>query len=665
MSVSIVTQLEFLLFNLIWIQIPGMMLDAILLRKRRFWATKLLSGYVLGAVTMILLYFLQGLIHTNLVVMIAGPVLSIGSVVFWFLHKKATLFSNGKRFRPEQLVIFAILFIFAVLAFQIKWGVAGNYSSVQINHDVLYHVGNIVTLSRGVPAVDLRVSGVDFYYHYLYDLIYGMCKSIFGMDAYTLYISAMPFMAAYPLGLALICLGDRCFDKRKHTDLERVAGRKVEFDFRYLFYIIGLLVCGICIYPINVIAEFFPLSWLNYHLFTNINSIGLAVAASVLFVDVIADNWKDEFYFRTLIVIFAYSFFATGAKGPTGAMLCVSVLLVAVVQGIIEKKLVLVRIWYFLAAFLGFVTCYVMIVAGFGGTGGNNREVTISPSGTILVSRVGNVFDKYLGVDPHQISVIWLVMLLITICLIGPSALSVFGWACIKLYRLVKEKYIGDIYDWFCICLTIIGIGGCLMVTIIGFSQGYMVLSSAPFIYYMILRYLQRGKSKLLKSVQVIAFILGAVILLGDAVFFVKEDMRNRGYTYATGEKAWVSQGELEGYRWIRDNTSEDSLICTDRRTEGIDTRNTFFYVSALAERQVYLEGHSYSDVTDEVVEHMVETNLRFYSSDPIAAQRSMTQHGINYMVVSNVTHRMYEPPCDELQLVYSNDDVRIYEFQL
>lgn len=662
MGFNFVIVLEFLLFNLIWIQIPGMMLDAILLRKRRFWATKLLSGYVLGLVLMTLLYFVQGVIGFKLLLTLAGPIFTVVSVGFWFFHKKATLFSNGKKPRLEQIPVFLIILLMSILAFQVKWSKAPGYDLIQINHDVLYHVGNIVTLSRGVPAVDLRVSGVDFYYHYIYDLVYGMCKNVFHMDAYSLYVSGMPLLGAWTLGLALIMLGDRCFEKRKHTDLENVAGRKVRFDYKYMFYIIGIFFCGVCIYPINILAEYFPLSWLNYHLFTNINSIGFAVVGAILFVDVVVDNWKDDFCFRTLLVLFAYEYFATAAKGPSGVMLLFSVFAVAFVQAIIEKKITWVRFGFFIATLIGFIFSYVMIVAGLAGTGGNNREIEISPSGTIMLSRMGNIFNKYLGINPYELSVMWLVLILIAICLIGPSLLSVLGWVGIKFSRLRKENYIGDIYDWFCICLTMVGIGGCLCVSIIGFSQGYMVLTAAPFIYYMIMRYLQRGKSKFLKNIQIVAFALGVFMVLADGVFFGIENTKQEGYTYETTDKAWVVPGELEGYLWIRDNTDENALICTDRRTEGIDTRNTFFYLSALGERNVYLEGHSYSDVTDDVIEKMVDTNRKFYSSENEVARKALIDNKIDYMVVSNFTHSMYEATCEVLNLVYSNDDVRIYE---
>lgn len=663
MGFNVLILCEFLLFNFIWIQIPGMMFDALLMRKRRFWATKLLSGYVLGLVFLTFLYFIQGVMGFNLLITIAGPVMSIGSVIFWIRHGKTTLFSNGKKIRPEQIVLFIIVSIMSVLAFQLKWALAPMYDSVQINHDVLYHVGNIVTLSRKVPAQDLRVLGIPFYYHYIYDLVYGMCKNVFHMDAYSLYITGQPALAAYPLTLALCMLGDRCFDKRKHTDLENVAGRKVRFNYKYLIYLVGTLLCGVCIYPITMLAEYFPLSWLNYHLFSNINSIGFAVVASVLFIDFIANSWKDEFGFRALIVLFAYSFFGTGAKGPTGAMFVATSFAVAIVHAIIEKKINWVRIGYFIATTLGFISCYVMIVAGFGGTGGNNRAVAITPSGTILLSRVGNVFNSHLGIDPYDPRVMWLVLILIAICVTGPGVLSVIGFIGIKLRRLRKENNVGDIYDWFCICMILVAIGGCLFTSVEGFSQGYMVLSASPFIFYCCMRYVQRGKLNILKYIQYAAFVVGFTIFLADISFFAVEDFRNGGYTYATSDKAWVSQGELEGYKWIRENTPMDALICTDRRTEHIDYRSTYYYISAIGERQVYLEGHSYSDVPDDVADKMMTVNRNFYSSDPAIAEASLSQNKIDYMVVSNVTHSMYEVPSERLELVYSNDDVRIYEF--
>ena len=88
-----------------------------------------------------------------------------------------------------------------------------------------------------------------------------------------------------------------------------------------------------------------------------------------------------------------------------------------------------------------------------------------------------------------------------------------------------------------------------------------------------------------------------------------------------------VSRDTMEAYLWLRDNTPEDAKIAVDRFSEELDYRNIYFYAGAFSERQCYLEGYDYSDISEDM------------------------------------GHPDYQGDNWQLDLVFENDDVRIYKY--
>mgnify|MGYP004449265799 CR=1 FL=1 len=660
MGFNFIVLVEFLIYNIIWIELPGLLLADMLFTKKYHWATKCLSGYVLGFSLLAAEYYVECVCHITGMITFFNPVLAAFIIITWLINGRKIDLPEDGQVRAEQITIFVMLLIFAFIAFQAKWAGALKQSSIQMNHDLLYHVGNIVTLSHGVPAMDPRVGDIEFYYHYFYDLIFAMCKHMFGMDAYSLLITGMPLIVAWPMGLAMIILGERIYipDTRDTSDDEG-------FDFKYFFACTGMLVSCVVIYPINVIASFVPLSWPNDHFFTNYNSMGITVAVFILAFEYLVSVWQDEFDFKNMIVICLITAVVTGCKGPSGVMLIAITIAVWVSEGYIEKKWTWAKVGYVISEITGFLACYIVVVAGFGGTGGNNRAVRLSAEGTLTASRVAQIFYKYLGIDPFAFPLVLLIAVLIAVCLIGPGILSLIGFCTIKTRDLVKNNRVGDIYDWFSIGTIIIAVCGCLMMTIEGFSQGYMVVTAVPCFFYVYMRYLQQGNIKLIKGIQYLTFGLGTILLIGDISYYSYDDMFvESGYTYETDELAWVTPEEMEGYLWIRDNTPEDSLVASDRQSENIDHRATFFYVDSFAERQVFLEGHSYSNVSEDTYNRLRGINGSFFSKDEERALAAFEEQCIDYIVVHKRIHPDYVKASNRMILEFDNEDISVYKYE-
>lgn len=652
--------IEFLVFNLIWIQLPGLLVFDLLGGKKQHWATKCLGGYVIGVMLLVVEYFIECNCFLYGIITFFNPLLAAFIIITWLINGRHLELPEEGRIRIEQIVVFIELLIFAFIAFQAKWVNALTYERIQINHDLLYHVGNIVALSDTFPAMDPRVTGVSFYYHYFYDLLFAMCKHMFGMDAYTLLITGMPLIVAWPLGLAMIILGERVYVPK--YEWEKGKG----FNTRYFFCCTGMLLSCVVIYPINVIASFVPLSWPNDHFFTNYNTMGLAVAVFILVIDYIVTIWQEKADWKNLLVLALYTAMLTGVKGPCGMMLLAITFAVLVSEGYIEKNWSFSKLYYFLTELASFLLIYVVVVAGFGGTGDNNRAIRLTAEGTLTNSRVAQVFYKYLDIDPYAFPLVLLVAVLIAICLMGPGFMSFLGFLGIKIRELVKTNHVGELYDWVSIGTIVIGVCGCLMLTIEGFSQGYMVITAVPCFFYCYVRYLQLGKSRFIKFIQYLTFALGFGLLVGDLAYYLYDDIFvEAGYTYESDEPmAYVSPLEMEGYIWLRDNSEKDDLVVSDRQSENLDYRSTFFYVTAFAERPVFLEGHSYSSISEEDYNVLRGINGSFYSADEERARMAFEEYGIDYLLVHRSVHPDYVKGTNRLILCYENEDISIYKYE-
>ena len=652
MTFSLAITFIFLIYIVFWIQIPGMMLEALLLPRRFRLASRLLSGFFIGFIYMVVLYYLESLLGINGIIMIAGPVTSLIGIFIFIKKGKPSFYNANEHFRWTGIIIFAFVYLASFLNVQLKYMGAFSGESIQVYHDYLFHTGNIVSLSRSFPSIDIRVNGLTFFYHYFYELIFAMCKHIFGMDAFRLYMNGNALICAFPLTLSLLIIGERLR-----------AGRRIH-RFNSFFYCAGTLISCICLFPINIVGGRLPFSWLDNHLFSNANAMGVAMAITVLLVDILAEVWYDKFDIKLIIALFLLSATATGFKGTTGILLVAISWSVFIVEAIITKCFHLTRLMYSVTVSLGFVTTYLTVTVGLHSSGSNNRAMEITPEGTLEASRVGQLMTK-LGIDYMAFPWLIFAIILCIICIIGPCIFAFVAFTATKFKLLIKENLIGDIFDWFVIGLAMMGVIGFCMVSVPGLSQGYFVITSAALIFYGAMKYVIDNRKKFLARVTCVFFVIGTFFIALDLVYFCYADIQQKAvFDSPAGDRPdLVSKDTLDAYLWLRDNTPENAKLAVDRFSEETDYRSIYFYCSAFSERQCYIEGYDYSDVTDSQVDAMLSINEKFYSENAVEAETAMDMNGIDYLVVTKMGHPSYKCNSLKLNLVYSNDEVDIYQF--
>ncbi|MCR4694159.1 MAG: hypothetical protein K5773_02410 [Pseudobutyrivibrio sp.] len=638
--------LVFILYLIAWIIIPGLFVTDGLTRMRAVAFRRLLMGFFVGTVLLACLYFLESFMRIKGLIAILPPACSILIIIYWWRHDRQRLRLDFRGHGRDYLILFLFIYLASFLSFQLKYINALGGQTTQVYHDYLFHTGNIAALSRSYPNMDIRVDGLVFYYHYFFELVFAMCKRIFGFDAFALYMNCNAIMSALPLTLSLGILADRIGEKRDHR----------------LIYLFGLLISCIGIFPLNVVGAVTPLSWLNNHLFTNGNAIGLALSLSILTIDYLAWIWNKEFSLRAMLVLYMLAVAATGFKGTTAALLVGIAWSVFIIELAITRSFKIQKVYYPLGLSIGFLLNYLFVAVGPSPSGSNNRAMVLSPEGTLASSRMGQLITK-LGFD--YMSFPWVVIGIIgcIILIVGPLILP-FGGFCYKKFKtLIKEKEIGDIFDWFAIGSVIMGLIGFVAFSVPGFSQVYFVLTNAGFIFYGAMRFAKDGP-KLFRIYTRAALILGACLLVLDMGLYVKSATDQwRVYDTEAGDADHlVDKDTMEAYLWIKDNTESDALLAVDRLSENLDYRSIYFYCSAFSERQIFLEGYDYSDIDSDRIEALKSMNERFYSKNFDVAMSAMDLAGVDYLVVTKHSHPHYQENSDRLTLVFENDAVKIYK---
>lgn len=642
----------FFIYSLIWLQLPGMLFVQLLLPRRLKVATRLLASYFLGFMYLALVYYIQSLVGCSWLITVAGPVATANFLFIYWKKGRPSIFNAGEKLSLSFIVIFVATYIISLINFKLKFIGALSGQTTQIYHDFLFHTGNIVSLSKGFPSGDIRVDGLTFYYHYFYELIFAMCKNIFHFDAFKTYLNGNALVCAWPLSLSLMIIG------------ERLKGGRYCRPRTFFFYCIGTLVSCICLLPLNVVGGTFPVSWLDNHLFGNGNAMGLAMALTILCVDILVEVWYDKYSFKVMCAIFVLAAATTGFKGTSGVLLAAITFIVFVVEHAITRRFHWGRFLYVVATVVGFCFTYMTVTVGLSSTGSNNRAMTLTPEGTLEAGRVGQILSK-LGIDYMDSPWIIPAVIAAAICIVGPCILPFVGFTVSKFKTLIHDGVIGNIFDWFVIGSVLMGVIGFCFVSVPGLSQGYFVITNAAFIFYGAMMYVIDNRGNLISHIMNGFWCLGTLFLVVDIAYFCRDDIRQHAiYKMEAGDRAdLVSRDTMEAYLWLRDNTPEDAKIAVDRFSEELDYRNIYFYAGAFSERQCYLEGYDYSDISEERIGAMRAVNERFYSSDWKEADVAIEICGIDYIVVTDMGHPDYQGDNWQLDLVFENDDVRIYKY--
>lgn len=649
---------SFIIFLILYIQLPGSLMISKMKGSKEISSELLLQGFFFGSGILILEYFLFSALGIRLLFIVFSPVFAAVLIIKKLKKDKETLKIRKPSFDMNSLQFPAVLFvisIFTAIAQRYAFRDIESATSIYLNQDITWHISNVVALSRGFPFEDLRFSGLEFNYHYFNDLILGMCKYCFGMTASSLVLRCMLVLTAY-----IFSLGIYAFFR--------------EISSHAFFSTLVFLFSGAAItYFIMPLDEKYSI--INYHIFSNINGVATSLAAVIAVWLFLSHAAEGPLKIRDIIIAVILTFSLTGLKGPCAAVLVAAMIAAAIIKVTFRhgtKNMIGITT----ASLVSFLATYILIIKGLNNMfreSNNNRAINLSIVKTFENTRL---WDAFRGLAEHG-GVFHIFIYCLCVFIIGSTVaagllfLVFLADTCKELSKIVRERKLPSTGVLLSIISGWVGLAGYWLVSQDGFSQMYFLFVAILFIVGESVRVLKtldnkRFRISLSALVLINALFWGAQYiayagstLVDDGRYFLYSDA-------VVDEASFLTHGELEGLEWLRNNSDKNSIIATDRLdlwnkeypTEDSDCR--CFYYSAFSERRFYLEGFSYSDVSQEEISEKLATNKSIFSEDVAVSQAAVTAAGVDYVIVTN---RFSAAPGHFPAPVFTNGEISIFYF--
>lgn len=645
--------LQLLIYIILYALIPGFFLKEYLLKKNSSFCFTLILSFYLGFFVLMAEYFICSILN----ILFLFPWINILFSIAYLIAKRKKIISwaKGIHFQKKMLLpVLYILFIYFLSYIYVTLPYANLLSKevIYLPEDYFNHIGLITSLSKGFPAYDLKVSGTVLYYHYFQDLFFGMCKNIFRMASYDLLIQGTPMLVSFTFGVSTYA-----FMKPKENTNQKWTAFSVFFIF------VCLANCGIPLARTTLSSGY--TAWYNYHIFTSINANAFGLSAVSTLLLVIEKLDLKQFSLKDASLLFILLFITTGIKGPYGIVVLVAFSLALLLKVLTEKEKDTRVLLYILSSFLGFYIAYRYVITGTNAYGtSKTTEVSLSLTGTLertIFSSIAN----------HGTLMILLGLLVVAVVAIGPMMI----YYCKALVLDIRKAFQHSLkielatMHW----TVIIGIGGFLLVNQSGYSQGYFLnVAILPMLYLCFNEVLNEKITKLDQCYLSVITVFGLILMALDgkvnlAKGLAAQDALGLHYNVAVSDYS-ITQEEYEGLEWLRENTDQNAIVATDHRgitgyeTAGNDCR--FFAYSALSERQMYLEGFSYSSVSAEALEEKIEVNDAIYASGGETLYKLLENNHIDYVIVTKRYTDAFDPVYEKIQPCFSNDAMTIYKVE-
>ncbi len=603
----------------------------------------LVINYFIGISLVVLEYLISMSLFHQWKLLYIGYIIGIIGVIISFRnlnHKKLLSGLNS-----GLVTVFCIMWISTFFSLYIKNSLPDVIGRSGINQDLLWSIGNTEALMRSYPPVDSRMNGVPFTYHYFVNIYYAVISLTTGIDPTKLF-----FAYGYIVKMLFVVLGIFSFGK---SYLKSNIGAGM-LTFIYFF------------------TNCFSLNRAysnGYGVFMNSNlrhltdgafgfemSIALLMVLFMFIFYAIEEREWEKYVFPSLITFFALS----GTKGPLALMVILVLFAVLTIEFIIKKRINKKG----LTLWLGFLCIFIILFAFIlkSGSGDLNFELAYIAKGSLIGTKIiGIIGDNFLA---------RLMIIPLHFYLYLPLASIPFLIWLYKRGRKIKQCNTSELLVGG---MAVLGIICAYIFSHYGHSEIYFLMTAIPFMEIATVEFFMNNKiNKILKGVIIISLVVGLTTtyysIKGRIDIGIKYDkIIKSGVEFTKGyHPNTITYKEYEGIKWIKDNTSEDSVILSDRyyiSDNKVDKTARYFYYSTFSNRQFYLEGYFYFYAPEEykeTVEKKKEVADKIYKdSDGTLAK----EQGINYIIISeNLYDEEKELKDDKFVKVFDNEEMKIYK---
>ena len=512
----------------------------------------------------------------------------------------------------------------------------------QYHPDLLNSAGLVVSAFRGFPFEDIKAAGIPYVYHAVPFSFLAVMKSVTGFTAFNL-ITDYSLSVFTPFSvLALAAL------------VKRAANKSI--------YIISAFVILFVLSPFeNRFIYYVYIDTLGFSL-----AAGFGAVSLLSFIDV-SENQKKTVPAPFIVTLISLALM-TAAKGPAAAVYLAGFGF-ALFISLFGRKNPLQIVIRGLLLLLTFIAVYFLIYSGDAAS-----LVVWYPSryirDTVLLKTVESITGRSgaaLGIAAFQF---------ISFCFMTFSMIFMLSLLIIRFRQT----------DTF-VCFTLFSaLTGTVMTHLThqyGGSEIYFILSAYSvsiaglFCVIETIRKTDKRRNRIMQLIPLFILLSYCIcISVAPAVRFF-----DNGYTeavrYTKGSPAiiddeyklgaidymrydFITDMEYDAMVWLKDNTSEDSVIVSDR----VLLHNKFMYYSAFSERRFFLEGYVYITSYDEnspysaEIARRIELLERLFSKD-VSVLPVFRDYGCGYIAVS--TWQNPNLRFEELEKVFENRDITIY----
>jgi len=652
----------FLSAYILYVQVPGHIL--LNLVKVRYGSTLIdsLISFFCGCFVLFFEYYLFSFLNISWMIIYFNVAISIIYILRAVFNGEKTILDNfinsfrEKIFdiRPIALVFFGIIITGFMLNLQFQYVSPTKYEFTSLGQDFLWHMGNINSLANSFPPLDYRISENHFFYHYFQDLLYGICLKIFKIPADVVIFTCSPYLLTYLFGGSLLVLFRKFCKKKNNAEI----------------YGIIFILLSLC--PLGVVfnGEKWTASWLNIHIFSNVNCVAFALSAVIVFIISLEQCCRLSNIMISALIMFV----VTGLKGPMAIVIIAGMIMALIIEAFVNRALNKKHTMIVITSLISFLIVYLFIISGIQmGSSPKGSNLNLFSTDTIDDGFFYNIMFDY--IENNVLSYIIIVMLEM-ICLVGALAIPYL------IYIISEGKNILSGHDdrnsWIrnIIYFSIFtGIGGFLFVGQSGFSQIYFLFTILPFMYMEVICMIEKRNeySKIKKTFVLLSFAIGFLVSsyyfindvkeLALTALYKSEEQNVEEESFFTG----MLRDEFAGMVWLRENTPNDSVIATDRRNitenecfEMIDGR--YYYCSAYSQRKIFMEGTAFSSITDNEINKKMNILKKIYSEENLKRGDIARENGIDYVVVTKTASGNIDLSNEDLKLCYNNDRIKIYK---
>lgn len=640
-STSPAAGLVFLLFQILFILLPGAGVLAVLGIKPVSKLELVSFSYGIGYAVNIITYYL---------IMLSG----IKEYAVWVLcleaflaaavlYKKKDCLLTLEEDTAGNIICGVMLVILFLCRFFLYFGVNKIPSAGEANFytaDLMYYIGNSVEMAKECPPMDFRWHIQPYKYH-----LFGSAQ----MALLQMVVKIPMVMLEFSYGFIQPCM---LLVFSIYSLLKRM-GLKKEFcalGLSAILFMTGWEEGTFCTYAAHMLIVPFGFD------------IGLAyMLLSVLFYILYLREQKINVKILSALLIFTAA--CTGAKGPFAVVLIGAIGIDCAYRFLVKRAykqtlaVGLSMLGVFLLIFFG------VISEGFNTVNGGNG-LGIKPLGIVLDSRVGGAVLRRLPASlPEGIRYGLTAILYLIMGIPGLGMLPVMVFAVRKkINRDILEKNLIFLY------LIVIGVILGLFTSQSGYSQMYFLFAGIPFVAVLVVKALSgicgRHKNRVTWGIAAVILLLG---IYGCCQYkgYYKTGLDNltkgTGTGWQTEQPNLVTYEEYEAYEWIRKNTDEDSLLVSNVMLRPNHGRS--FVTGAFSERHLWLEGWEYGYVVRSVeeVSRQQDITARAMENDAGAIE-TLISEGVDYLVQIKQISPGFRLDTQFGSPVFENNGVCIYQ---